>query len=89
MNDRNAHIDWVLVILLGGMFFFTGIILFTEWKYPMDGQLYQTFAQLLAGFSGAFFGRITPRSNRVEPPPDSKVTRLTVTEPPTKDSTDS
>ena len=87
MQDK--HLDWILVMLLAGMAFFTAVILFAEWKYPMDGQLYQTFAGLLTGFSGAFFGRITPRSNRIDPPSDSKITRLTVTEPPPKDGTES
>jgi hypothetical protein len=82
---QDNKVDYVLVCLMAGMLFFTFVLLFTEWKYPNDGQVYQTFAGLLTSFSGAFIGRIMPGSAKSAPPPDAKITKLTVTEPPSTD----
>lgn len=67
----NQHkIDPVLYLLFAGMVLFAGILIAVEHFFMQDGQMFQVMAGLLTGFSGAFFGRITPTKNA--PPPGTK-----------------
>lgn len=52
-------LDPILKLLLGGIVFFTGVIIYTQKYFPNDGQTFQVFSNLLAGFAGAFLGFAT------------------------------
>ena len=60
--QSNARVEPVVLLLFVGMLFFTGVLLFTAWIWPSDGQVFQVIAGILTAFSGAFFMRIKPRS---------------------------
>lgn len=51
--------DPILKLLLGGILFFTVVILYTQKYFPNDGQTFQVFSGLLTGFAGAFLGFAT------------------------------
>ena len=52
-------LDPILKLLLGGIVFFTAVIIYTQRYFPNDGQTFQVFSNLLAGFAGAFLGFAT------------------------------
>lgn len=70
---KDDKLEPVVLLLLIGIIFFTGMILVCEKWYPMDGQLFQVMASLLSGFSGAFFMRIKPRGQTPDDPKDPNV----------------
>jgi hypothetical protein len=57
------RIEPVVLLLFTGMLVFTVVVMACEKFYPMDGQLFQVFAGLLTGFSGAFFMRVKPKNS--------------------------
>ena len=65
--------DPTLRLLFIGMVFFTAVLIFVEYRFQTDAQVFQVVASLVAGFSGAFFGRINPHT-----PPDPGTTQTTV-----------
>lgn len=69
--------DPILSLLFCGMIFFTGILIFVEWRFESDAQVFQVIASLLAGFSGAFFGRIKPGPEHTKQPGESTVSVTT------------
>jgi hypothetical protein len=54
-----VKLDPILKLLLGGIVFFTAVIIYTQKYFPNDGQTFQVFSNLLAGFAGAFLGFAT------------------------------
>jgi hypothetical protein len=56
-------IDPILLLLFLGMMIFTAVLVWVEYAFKDDGQIYQTIATLVAGFSGAFFMRINPKND--------------------------
>ena len=52
-------LDPILKLLLAGIVFFTAVIIYTQKYFPNDGQTFQVFSNLLAGFAGAFLGFAT------------------------------
>jgi hypothetical protein len=54
-----VSLDPILKLLLGGIVFFTAVIIYTQKYFPNDGQTFQVFSNLLAGFAGAFLGFAT------------------------------
>lgn len=67
--------DKTLVILSFFTIFFTLVVLIVVWFRPNDGQIYQTFATMMSGFSGALTMYLT--GGKALP---SGTTKLTVTE---------
>jgi len=63
MNHDNK-VDPILWMLFAGMVMFSAVLVFIEYAFKEDGQLFQVFSNLLAAFSGAFFMRVKPK----EPP---------------------
>jgi len=57
------HIDPVLLLLFFGMMVFTGILIFVEWRFKDDGQIFQVISSLVAGFAGAFFAKLDPKKH--------------------------
>ena len=66
--NQNFKIDPVLLLLMGGITFFSMIVLFVEWKFNSDGQVFQVFSNLLSGFGGALLMRVKPRTPEEEKP---------------------
>lgn len=73
------RIDPVLLLLMFGLIFFTGILIFVEHFFPSDGQVFQVVSGVLTAFSGAFFMRVKPQTPQEEKSPDSKLTETQVT----------
>jgi hypothetical protein len=69
-------LDPTLKLLFVGMVFFTAILIFIEFRFRTDAQVFQVVASLVAGFSGAFFGRINPHNTAT---PGTTETTLTTT----------
>ena len=66
MKPMQDKIEPVVLLLFLGMIIFAGVLLGCEHFFPMDGQLFQVFAGLLTGFSGAFFMRVKPKNADVD-----------------------
>ena len=54
--------DPILDRLLIGMFLLLFMMIFVEWKFPNDGQVFQVFVGLAGSFGGAFLLRVKPQS---------------------------
>lgn len=54
------NIDPILFLLFAGMILCGLGVLWVDHFFPSDGQVFQVFSNLLAGFSGAFFMRVNP-----------------------------
>lgn len=78
--DQHWKVDPVLLLLFSGITIFTGVMIFIEFKFKDDGQLFQVVSGLVAGFAGAFFTRLKPRSDAEEKGQIEK--SITVAEPP-------
>ena len=70
MNNSNK-IDPVLYLLAVCMLVFTGILIWVEYRFQNDGQMFQVIAGLLTGFAGSFFTRLKPPDKQADntPPP--------------------
>lgn len=55
------RIDPILFLLLGGMAFFTGILIYTAHAFKDDGQIFQVIGSIVTGFVASFFTRVTPK----------------------------
>lgn len=53
-------VDPILYLLLIATFASLGLLIFVEFKFPSDGQVFQLIAGLVTGFSAAFFLRVKP-----------------------------
>jgi uncharacterized membrane protein YjjP (DUF1212 family) len=67
-----SKMDTTLLLLFTGMVFFAAVLIFVEWRFSNDAQVFQVIASLVAGFSGAFFGRINPQNESTKPKTDTK-----------------
>jgi hypothetical protein len=67
--------DPVLLLLFLGIWVSVGIMIACAIAFKDDGQIFQVLSSLVAGFSGAFFGRMKPQ----EKPPDPGSTTVTST----------
>jgi len=76
MKTTQDKIEPVVLLLFLGMVIFTGVLLGCEHFFPMDGQLFQVFAGLLTGFSGAFFMRVKPKNADADAPPSKTTTTI-------------
>ena len=73
-------LDPILKLLLGGIVFFTAVIIYTQKYFPNDGQTFQVFSNLLAGFAGAFLGFATKSLGiETQPLPGAKLKTPAVT----------
>lgn len=56
MTERK--VEPIVYLLFIGMALFAVALVLVKLLFPQDGQMFQVFAGLLSGFSGAFFMRI-------------------------------
>lgn len=56
-------IERLMYLLFAGILIMLGILIWIEYRFPNDGNLFQVIAGLLTAFSGAFFGRM-PSSHK-------------------------
>ena len=54
--------DPVLVLLIVVTLIFSIMLIIVEKLFPNDGQVFQVFSQLAAGFGGAVLARVKPQS---------------------------
>lgn len=57
-NKEHARIDPVDRLLVGGIGVFVVLMILVGAWHPNDGQTFQVLTNLVAGFSGAFLGRL-------------------------------
>ncbi len=62
MGKQDWRIDPVLLLLFTGMIFFTSVLIGVEHFFSSDGQLFQVISNIDAGFVGAFFMRVNPKT---------------------------
>jgi hypothetical protein len=62
--------DTVLLLLFMATFAFAGLMIFAKFKFPSDGQLFQSLYGLTTAFSGAILLRINPQTKEEK---DAKV----------------
>lgn len=60
-NMLQNKIDRTLFLLFFGMVFFVFVLIFVEYFFKDDGQMFQVISGLVTGFAGAFFGRMKPQ----------------------------
>lgn len=61
---KPVGVDPELKLLFAGMFIFAAMLFVAEERYRSDGQMFQAISSLLAGFSGAFFAKITTKDKK-------------------------
>lgn len=66
------NIDPVLILLFAGMLFFTGVLVFVDYFFKSEGQVFQVICSLIAGFSGSFFTRLNPKPEKPTAAEDRK-----------------
>ena len=65
-----GDIEGTLMLLFGGMVWFTIVLIFVEYRFNNDAQVFQVVAGLVTGFAGAFFAMVKQRiDGRPQPPP--------------------
>ena len=69
-----------MLVLFLGMVFFTFVLVFVEWRFPQDAQIFQVVSGLVTGFSGAFFGLMTAKRGQ-SPPADPPADRPAIVPP--------
>jgi hypothetical protein len=67
MFKNFKDIDPIDKMLLFGIVFFTGVLIYIARWAPQDGQTFQVVSGLLTGFSGAFFARLKPKPDSTTP----------------------
>ncbi len=58
------HVDPVLILLLLGILTFTCLLIFVNYLWREDGQMFQVISGITTGFAGAFFARMKPESEK-------------------------
>ena len=71
MPSPNWKEDKVMLVLAFFTVFFTAVVLTVDFTRPSDGQVYQTFVSLLAGFAGALTIHLKSGTEKPAPPPGS------------------
>lgn len=61
---KDIDIEPILILLLGGVVFFTLLMIGTNFFFPNDGQVFTTISNLISGFSGAFFMRVKSNTEK-------------------------
>ncbi len=84
MNPKwDWRVDPVLLLLLFGIFMFTGVLILVKWMWPADDKLFTVITGLVTGFSGAFLGRMQhSTNNETKPGQTSTVETASVALPP-------
>lgn len=76
---KNWHgIEPSLILLFMGLVFFTGILIFVEWKFSSDGQVFQVIAGLVTGFASSLFTKLKVSKDS----PDTTTTATVSGDPP-------
>ena len=66
-NPLRPKADPVTSMLYWGIWISVGILIAVEWGFKEDAQIFQVLASVVAGFVGAFFGRIKPAAPETPP----------------------
>lgn len=75
-------VEPVLFLLFLGTLIFAALLIFVEWKFNSDAQVFQVFAGVFTGFAGAFLGRMKPQPEHQEQT-NSKTVSITEASTPT------
>lgn len=72
------EIDGNALLVAGGLVFFTFVLLFVEWKFQSDAQVFQVIATITGGFSSSLFTLLKSKAEghapAPAPPPPAPVT---------------
>jgi len=73
-------VDRTFLVLLAATFLFAALMVFVEWKFHDDGQIFQVMSGLATGAFGAALLRIKAPSKDDHPVPGETVTTTLKTE---------
>lgn len=75
---QDTKVEPVVLLLSLLLLVFSGILIFCEFRFPMDGQVFQVFSGLLTSIAGAFLMRIKPRGTDAgaDTPPSKTTTKI-------------
>ncbi len=74
MKPGDLRVEPIVYLLAALLLLFSGILIFCEYRFPMDGQVFQVFSGLLTSLAGAFLMRIKPRGTEPDGQTPSKTT---------------
>ena len=74
-----SKLDPVLILLFMGIMVFTVILLFCEYFFKTDGQIFQVISGIVTGFAGAFFGRMKPTTDHPDQASSTSSTTVSTT----------
>ncbi len=66
----------IVMLLFVGIFISTAVLIFVEYAFKDDGQVFQVIGALVVGFSSSFFTKL--KSGETTPPPPGSTTSTTV-----------
>lgn len=69
IRDLLKEVGGTVLVLLLGMVFFTIVLVFVEWRFESDAQVFQVISNIVSGFAGAFFAMMTSKAKNTTPPP--------------------
>lgn len=61
-------VDGNTILLFVGVVWFTMVLVFVEYRFQQDAQIFQVVAGLVTGFSGAFLGLMKAKIDGKTPP---------------------
>lgn len=67
IRDLLKEVGGTVLILLLGMIFFTCVLIFVEYRFQQDAQVFQVISNIVSGFAGAFFAMMTSRAKNTQP----------------------
>lgn len=76
MKPGDLKVEPIVYLLAALLLLFSGILIFCEYRFPMDGQVFQVFSGLLTSLAGAFLMRIKPRGADPDTPPSKTTTTI-------------
>lgn len=75
--SKPEGVEPIIKLMAALIVFFTLVLIFCEYVFPQDGQVFQVFCGILTGITGAILIRVKPSRNEGDgnaPIIDSKVT---------------
>lgn len=67
IRDLMKEVGGTILLLFLGMVFFAFLLVFVEWRFESDAQIFQVISSLVSGFAGAFFGLMTGKARPTPP----------------------
>lgn len=71
MSKLLDEVGGTVLLLFLGLVFFTFVLIFVEWRFQQDAQVFQVVSNLVSGFGGALLGLMSKKADKKpdSPPP--------------------